>query len=198
MDEHYYTEDPHSPIEEKQFTYTIKGITLTFVSVSGVFAFSQKVDRASELLIENFSPSGSSILDIGCGYGAIGLFMKKLYNGQDVCMADINGRAVNYAVKNAKANELDVYTLKSDLFGSLEGRKFDDIVSNPPFAAGKKLNMELINQSFEHLNPRGALWLVAFHNKGGETLKKAMKERFGNAEDVEKSGGIRVYKSVKT
>jgi 16S rRNA G1207 methylase RsmC len=48
------------------------------------------------------------------------------------------------------------------------------------------------------LNPNGALWLVAYHNKGGETLREIMRGRFGNAEDIVKSGGIRVYKSVKT
>jgi len=196
MDEHYYTEEPQSLIEEKPFSHTIKNVTLNLVSVSGVFAFSQKVDRATELLIENFTPSGASILDMGCGYGAIGLFLKALFTRQDVFMADVNNRAVDYAVKNANRNGLDVRVLKSDLFGSLGSLKFDDIVSNPPIAAGKKLNMELIAQSLEHLNPGGALWLVAFHNKGGETLKKMMKERFGNVEDVEKSGGIRVYRST--
>lgn len=80
---------------------------------------------------------------------------------------------------------------------AFEGAAFDDIVTNPPIAAGKKLLTQLIAEAYDHLNPKGALWLVAYHNKGGSTLKEIMKNRFGNAEDMEKSGGIRVYKSVR-
>ncbi len=70
-------------------------------------------------------------------------------------------------------------------------------MSNPPLAAGKELNTRLITESYKHLSKNGALWLVAFHNKGGSTLKKIMETVFGNVTDVDKSGGVRVYKSIK-
>lgn len=197
MDEHYYTENPSSKLVEKQFTYSIKNITLSFTSVSGVFSFSNSVDKASELLIKHFTPSGSKILDLGCGYGPIGLFLKALFPSQSLVLCDINERAVEYSALNAKKNNLNVTTLKSNLYENIGGATFDDIVSNPPIAAGKKLNTVLIDQAFDHLNPNGALWLVAFHNKGGATLKDIMKNRFGNVEDIEKSGRIRVYKSIR-
>lgn len=197
MNEHYYTEDPHSEIKERSFEQTINGISLVLTAVSGVFSFDARVDKASALLIKHFRPSGNSVLDLGCGYGAIGLFIKAAYPGLCVCMADINSRAVEYAGINAAKNRLAVETLKSDLFSELTGRSFDDIVSNPPIAAGKKLNTQLINEAFDYLNPGGSLWLVAFHNKGGSTLKEIMKTRFGNTEDIEKSGGIRVYRAVR-
>ena len=134
MTEHYYTENPTSEINEKQFTYN----GLTFTSVSGVFGFSTYVDKASQLLIENFDPSldpslyqGSSspsgqdntnstaissvqdgsaprVLDLGCGFGAIGLSVKHMYPSSDVHMTDINNRAVEYATINAKSNRLGV------------------------------------------------------------------------------------------
>lgn len=182
---------------EKFFTHSIRGISLTFTSVSGVFAFSNKIDRASGLLAEHFIPSGRIILDMGCGYGVIGLFLKAIFSDQQVYMTDINSRAVDYTLLNAKKNSLKVEVVKSNLFENIRDIKFDDIVSNPPIAAGKKLITELINQSYEHLNRYGALWLVAFHNKGGASLKGIMKSRFGNVEDICKSGGIRIYKSVK-
>ena len=197
MSEHYYTENPNSEIRERRFEQTINGASLKLTAVSGVFAFEGRVDRVSELLIRHLKPTGGSVLDMGCGYGAIGLFIKAAHPGQAVCLADINSRAVEYALANAAANGLGAETVKSDLFEEFQGRSFDDIVSNPPFAAGKKLNIRLINEALDHLNPGGALWLVAFHNKGGATLKEIMKERFGNAEDMEKSGGIRVYRSVR-
>jgi 16S rRNA (guanine1207-N2)-methyltransferase len=197
MDEHYYTENPQSEIKEKYFAQTINGFKLAFIAVSGVFSFDTRVDKASELLIKSFNPSGSSILDVGCGYGPIGLFIKAMHQCQTVYMCDINNRAIEYAAANAKKNNLDVNVIKSDLYSSLGAYSFDDIVSNPPIAAGKILNTQLINEAFDHLHPNGTLWLVAFHNKGGSTLKKIMDSRFGNVEDVEKSGGIRVYKSTK-
>jgi len=198
MSEHYYSENPTSRVVEKQFSYSIKGKTLNFKSVSGVFAFSNSIDKASELLIKAFSPSGSTVLDVGCGYGAIGLFIKALFPDQKVTLCDINSRAIEYSGINARENHLEVELVKSNLFESLSHTLYDDIVTNPPVAAGKKLNTELIRQSYEFLRAGGSLWMVAFHNKGGSTLKKIMEARYGNAQDVVKSGGIRVYRSIKT
>ena len=197
--EHYYTEHPQSEIREKRFTSEINGRQLAFVSVSGVFAFGDKVDKASRLLIENFRPSGRSVflLDMGCGFGPISLFIKSRYPHLQITAVDINERAVEYAKKNAEMNNLYIEVIRSNLYDELEGRIFSDIVSNPPMAAGKALNTRLIEEAGNHLMDKGALWLVAYHNKGGGTLKKIMKDTFGNVEDMEKSGGIRVYRSVK-
>lgn len=197
MSEHYYTSNPVSEIKERTFSQAIKGAMLTFTTVSGVFSFDERVDRASELLIKSFSPSGRTLLDLGCGYGAIGLYLKSLFPSLTVDMADINNRAVQYSVLNAARNKLEVNVLPSDLFSALDGKLYNDIVTNPPIAAGKKVNQKLINEAFDYLESDGALWLVAFHNKGGSTLKDMMKDRFGNAEDIEKSGGIRVYRSFR-
>lgn len=198
MSQHYFTENPDSEIREKNYNESIHGISLNFTSVSGVFSFENKIDKVSQSLIKNYTPSGCSILDVGCGYGAIGLFLKALFSSQTVTMIDINNRALDYTRKNAYTNKLEVEVLHSNLYDELHGRLFDDIVSNPPFAAGKELNTRLINEAYEHLSTNGALWLVAFHNKGGSTLKDIMKNVFGNVADVDKSGGIRVYKSIKT
>ncbi len=196
MNDFYYSEKPNSPIREKEFTVTWKNKTLNFTSVSGVFSFEDQLDKASRLLIENYIPAGNSALDMGCGYGAIGLFLKALYPQLAITLADINERAVEYTQKNAQRNSLWVKVVKSDLYESLNGGLFHDIVTNPPVAAGKKVITQLIQQAAQHLHPGGALWLVAFHNKGGSTFKKIMEETFGNAEDIEKQGGIRVYRSV--
>lgn len=197
MSEHYYTEQPTSDIREKNFSQSIRGVELSLTAVSGVFSHENKVDRASELLIKTFRPAGKEVLDLGCGYGAIGLFIKALYPDRIVCLADINERAIDYSALNASKNHLDIKVVKSDLFSAFDGIRFDDIVTNPPLAAGKKLLTDLINQTYDHLNPNGALWLVAYHNKGGSTLKKIMEERFSNVHDMEKSGGIRVYRSIR-
>ncbi|MHB8063651.1 MAG: class I SAM-dependent methyltransferase [Ruminiclostridium sp.] len=197
MSQHYFSENPESEIKEKSFAETICGTELNFTSVSGVFSFGTKIDRASFNLIKNFSPSGSSILDIGCGYGAIGLYIKALFPSQTVTMLDVNNRALDYARKNANTNKLVVEVINSNLYDSIPDRLFGDIVSNPPIAAGKELNSKLLTEAYQHLTENGALWLVAFHNKGGSTLKDKMKSVFGNVTDIDKSGGIRVYKAIK-
>lgn len=196
MNEHYYTEKPVSDIRENEFTETIGSKTLSFISVSGVFAFGSRIDKVSRLLIENFAPSGKSCLDIGCGYGAIGLFCKALHPQILLTMTDINERAVAYAAKNAERNNIYAKVIKSDLYEELKDSLFWDIVTNPPISAGKSVVTRLIQEAKSHLYPGGALWLAAFHNKGGSTFKKIMEETFGNTEDVVKKGGIRVYKSI--
>jgi len=199
MMEHYYTEKPVSKIKETQFSHEFFGKKLDFVSVSGVFAFGDRIDKASLLLIESFRPSGASffVLDVGCGFGPIALCIKARYPHLQVTAVDINERAVEYTKRNADINNLYIEVAKSDLYEALEGRQFGDIVSNPPIAAGKKVYTRLITDAYDHLIDGGALWLTAFHNKGGKTLKRIMEETFGNVEDVVKKGGIRVYRSVK-
>ena len=80
--EHYFTEKPTSELKERHFRYSIKNAELSLTSVSGVFAFENRVDKASELLIKVFRPSGRMVLDLGCGYGAVGLFIKALYRSK--------------------------------------------------------------------------------------------------------------------
>ncbi len=202
MSEHYYTENPTSAIKEIHFEEDIHKQVLKFTSVSGVFSFESKIDKASALLIYAFSPScadnnaQSSILDVGCGYGAIGLSLKALFPMTQVIMTDINSRATTYAKKNADENHLHVEIVQGYLYEKIAGKTFTDIVSNPPMAAGKAVNLQLIQEAKSYLAKGGALWITAYHNKGGETLKKAMLKEFGNATDIKKSGGIHVYKSI--
>jgi len=201
MSEHYYTENPTSVIKEIHFHENMNGQELQFTSVSGVFSFESRIDKASALLVHAFSPScqdiplSPSILDMGCGYGAIGLCLKVLYPMSHVVMTDINNRATKYAKQNADDNHLHVEIIQGNLFEKLHGKTFTDIVSNPPMAAGKAVNLQLIQEAKFFLAEGGALWITAYHNKGGETLKKAMVKEFGNVIDVKKSGGIHVYKS---
>lgn len=187
-------------MKENTFQSNIKGPPLTFTSVSGVFSFETRVDKASALLIHAFEPTQTeevpgAILDLGCGYGAIGLSLKARFPQKKLVLTDINNRAADYARKNAVQNYLDVTVVQGNLYETVQNTLFSDIVSNPPIAAGKTITFALIREAKAHLHHGGALWLTAFHNKGGETLKKEMLRVFGNVEDVVKSGGMRVYRS---
>jgi 16S rRNA (guanine1207-N2)-methyltransferase len=196
MNDFYYSEKPASEIKEKEFTDTCAGKSLRLISVSGVFSFENRIDKVSRLLIENFKPTGNTVLDVGCGYGAIGLFIKTIYPELSVTMVDINERAVKYSKINAERNSLQVKVFKSDLYSGVESEKFWDIVTNPPIATGKKVVESLIRGSKQYINPGGSFWLVAFHNKGGSSYKKIMQEVFNNVQDVVRKGGIRLYRSI--
>jgi 16S rRNA (guanine1207-N2)-methyltransferase len=199
--EHYFSENPKSPFIKEQFEIEILGEKLTIHSGSGLFSL-KELDFGTELLIKNAKidfNKQSEILDLGCGYGVVGIALKKHYPNINVTMIDVNDRATRVSKQNCDENDTECLVVKSDIFTNplLKDKKFDVILTNPPFSAGKKVCIQFIEQSFEHLNKDGSLQLVAPHNKGGESLKKVMKETFGNVDELAKKRGYRVYVSGK-
>ncbi|MBO8160128.1 MAG: class I SAM-dependent methyltransferase [Thermosipho sp. (in: Bacteria)] len=197
MFEHYYTENPTSPLKVREVELKLSnGRTYKFKTPSGVYSFG-KIDKASRILIENNTIRSGKVLDIGCGYGLIGITLKKEYPEIELYMSDINKRAVEFAKINAKENNIEVVIKQGNLFEVWDNYEFDHIISNPPIVAGKKVWMKLVEDSFQFLKKGGSLHLVAYHNKGGRRIKEYMKSVFGNVEELCKEGGIRVYKSEK-
>ncbi|MBP6983778.1 MAG: class I SAM-dependent methyltransferase [Thermotogaceae bacterium] len=194
--EHYYTEKPTSSIEVRQAVFKTKGgIEVAFQTPTGVFSFGH-IDRASRALVEAFHFRLGSLLDIGCGYGAIGITLKKIYPAIELYMSDINERAVRYAKVNMKNANVAGTVRHGAHYAPWEGYVFDTIVSNPPMAAGKAVWTELVESAPRFLKPGGSLQIVAFHRKGGERVMKTMKAAFGNMAVRVKTGGIWVYESV--
>ncbi|KLO20869.1 MULTISPECIES: class I SAM-dependent methyltransferase [unclassified Marinitoga] len=196
--QHYYVENPESELTIKELTLTLKnGHTYIFKAPSGVYG-KKEIDKATKILLENVDITGKKILDIGCGYGVIGITLKKEHPDIEIYMSDINKRAVEFSKINAKNNNIFADIRQGYLFDPWKGFLFEQIISNPPIVAGKKVWMKLIEDSYKHLVIFGTLQLVAFHNKGGSRIKDYMKKIFGNVIEIVKKGGIRVYKSVKT
>lgn len=195
--EHYYTPDPQSELTVSKARLVLKnGHEYLFSSPSGVFSYGH-VDRASRVLVEHAEISGHTLLDLGCGYGAVGITIAKEYPKVQLSMSDINSRAVKFAKINAKNHNLLAEVAQGSLYAPWQDCLFDMILSNPPMAAGKHVWMELIDLAPAYLNPHGLLQIVAFHNKGGQRLMNRMKEVFGNVKSLVKSGGIWVYRSQK-
>ena len=192
--EHYYTEKPTSRLKLFKLTTNLLGFNVSLYAATGVFNY-KRVDRATRVLIKHLKVKhGMKVLDLGCGYGVIGIITAKL--GCEVIMSDVNERALMLARKNVKLNNVKARVIKSDLFNNIEGL-FDSIITNPPIARGLEFNYKLIDESVNHLKKGGSLQLVARHNKGGKRLKERMIEVYGNAEELCRSGGFRVYYSKK-
>ncbi len=196
--EHYYTPSPQSILTVREVGLKLpNGRVYRFKSPSGVFSYG-RVDRASRVLINNaVLPQDGSLLDLGTGYGCIGIVICKEHEALSLHMSDINERAVRFSAMNARDHNLEADVRLGNLFEPWTNMSFDVIVSNPPIAAGRAVLTELVNRAFTSLNDGGYLELVAYHNKGGSRLEELMRLVFGNALAVVKTGGIRVYVSRK-
>lgn len=199
MSNHYYTNQPEVAHNRKQWTFPLKEKTYTFITDSNVFS-KGTVDFGSRVLIETFTadnlPEGA-ILDVGCGYGPIGLSLA-FDTGREVEMVDINERAVELAKENAELNKIDhvaIYT--SFIYESVENNQFAAIVSNPPIRAGKEVVHRIISGSHAKLVKGGTLTIVIQKKQGAPSAKAKMEEIFGNAEIVKKEKGYFIIVSEK-
>ena len=197
--EHYFTEQPTSKPEPGLIRCTLRGLSLEFLTDSGVFSH-RRIDAGTRLLIESvILPTEGALLDLGCGYGPIGIVAARLSTRLSVLMTDINARAVALAEENAARNRArNVRALQGSLYEPVEGLEFDVIISNPPISAGMRRVVEpLVEGSVGHLRDGGSLQLVVQSNKGGRTLAGLMEEAYGGVEVVARRGGYRVLRAVK-
>ena len=167
-----------------------------FKSDNGVFS-KNKIDYASLFLVKTFLDNKkeniNSILDIGCGYGFIGITLSKIL-GKHVDMADINKRAVHLCKMNIDINKVDANVVESNIYENVSS-KYDLIITNPPIRAGKKVLMEFLKGGLERLNKDGELWFVISKDQGAKSVKKELDES-NKCELIEKSKGFWII-SVK-
>ncbi|EHP85316.1 class I SAM-dependent methyltransferase [Methanotorris formicicus] len=195
---HYFSEKPTSKHDVKIIEDVIRGKHLIFKTDSGIFS-PNKVDKGTKLLAEEVEvDKDDDVLDLGCGYGVIGITLADEVNS--VVMTDINRRAIKLAKENIKLNnleDLDIEVYQGDLYENVKHKKYDIIVSNPPIKAGKKVIHRIIEEGKELLKDNGSLWVVIQTKHGAKSLAKFMGEVFGNVETVTIKGGYRILKSVK-
>ncbi|APX71092.1 class I SAM-dependent methyltransferase [Companilactobacillus allii] len=197
MANQYFENSADLEHELKDFNFTLRNNNFTFTSDSGVFS-RQTVDFGSRVLIEAIDfeniPAGN-ILDVGCGYGPIGLSLAKEQDQRNVDMTDVNLRAIDLAKKNAKSNKVNnINIFESNMYEKVT-ENYSLIVSNPPIRAGKNVVSGIISGAASHLVANGELWIVIQKKQGAPSAKKLMEATYGNVDVVTKSKGYYILRS---
>lgn len=196
MSDHYYSNKPKSASNRQSFDAVLRNHNFRLTSDAGVFS-RDGVDYGSRVLIEHMViPNNARVLDIGCGYGPIGLTAARLAPQGHVTLIDINERAVELARHNAAANGIsNVSFAQSDLFSAIEGETFDVILSNPPIRAGKTVVHCLFVESWKHLKPGGTTWVVIQNKQGAPSARAKLEEIYGEQAVIEvgKDKGFRLF-----
>jgi 16S rRNA (guanine1207-N2)-methyltransferase len=194
---HYFTDNRNLKENRKEHSFRFSGHLYTFVTDNGVFS-KTGVDYGTLVLLESCEKENlhGEILDMGCGYGAIGIVLKGLVPSAHVTCADVNPRACELTAINAEKNELPVEVLVSDGYAAVEG-SFDAIVTNPPIRAGKKVIYPMFEDAFAHLHAGGIFLAVIRRAQGAESAQKKLLEVFGNCEIISRDRGYWVLKCVK-
>lgn len=190
---HYFTDNSNVPSKEQKIKVKINNQDFVFITNNGVFS-KKGLDFGTRTLLESIPAVSGKVLDFGCGYGPIGIYIKKQYDCI-VDMIDINKRSISLAQKNALLNEVQVSVFESDIYSNVKD-KYDYIISNPPIRVGKEILYKILFEAENHLNDNGELWIVVNKNQGAKTLLKDLKQKY-SVELIEKNKGFYVIKSIK-
>lgn len=200
LTEHYYSHKPDVVSNPKFWDFTLKGRTFRFKSDNGVFS-KKEVDFGSRLLVESFNLNEAvegNILDVGCGYGPIGISIAAAYPDRTIEMIDINSRAVELSKENAASNGIaNVNIYESDRFDKVASNQFAAILTNPPIRAGKSVVHEILEESYRSLVAGGELWVVIQKKQGASSAMDKMEQLFGNIEVPVKKKGYYILLSKK-
>ncbi len=197
---HYYSKTQDG-LESKpnEFIFNFKDHSFKFHTDAGVFS-KEYIDYGTFAMLKAFIPNDINlpILDMGAGYGPIGIVVSKLYNKKTV-MCEINERAYNLILKNIKENNSDSLAYNSNLYESLDNNmKFSSVITNPPIRAGKDIVFKIYEGAYERLSKNGELWVVIQKKQGAPSSKEKLISLFGNCEIITRDKGYYILKSIKT
>jgi len=173
--------------------FTIHGLTLEFVTYTSLFS-GRRVDPGTQILLENVkTPREGIVLDVGCGYGVIGITIAKLNPYLKVYMTDVNPLAVKVARENARLNNVEdrVIILQGDRYQPVQGLKFKAIYSNPPLSAGREIVEDIVLNARHYLEKDGFAQFVLA--KGGEYIYEKARQHYSRVEIQSKKGYSLLY-----
>ncbi|QIH79358.1 methyltransferase [Macrococcoides canis] len=195
---HYYSEEQTVESNESTISFIMDSHNMKLTTDRGVFS-KGGVDFGSNLLVKTFleDTSPSRVLDVGCGYGTMGLMIAKHHAESIVHMVDVNERALSLAARNGEANSIqNIKIYKSDGLNEVT-EQFDAVITNPPIRAGKDVVHRILSDSYNVLEHQGSLYVVIQKKQGMPSAKKKMEEVFGNVAVLKKDKGYYILKSVK-
>lgn len=196
--EHYFVENPKSKARFGLVHAYLRGKRFEFLTSSGVFS-KIRIDLGTRLLIESMVlPEKGCVLDVGCGYGAVGISAAAFNPNLRVVMTDVNSRAIWLAKQNVEKNyEYNVEVRRGNLYDSLEDMVFDCVLSNPPVSAGLEVVKAMICEAPDHLLKKGVFQMVVRSKVAGKRFLGFFEEAFGNVEVLARESGYRVLISQK-
>lgn len=198
MSQHYYSQQPETRHDRREIQTVLRGKKFRLISDAGVFSKGD-IDYGSRALIEAMEiPDGSAVLDVGCGYGPIGLAAAVLNPAGHVTMVDINNRAVELSRENARNNGIgNVTVLQSDVLSAVAEQRFDIVLTNPPIRAGKAVVHQIFEEAYRQLNEGGSLWIVIQKKQGSPSAVAKLESLFPEVEELGKDKGYRIIRAKK-
>ena len=193
---HYFTDNENLKSEFREVKYVYNDSSFTIISDLGVFS-KDKIDYGSKALVETVlkedNINNKKILDVGCGYGFIGIVLSKI-TGSEVDMIDINKRALHLAEMNANKNKANAKAFISDAYSEVKVL-YDVIITNPPIRAGKAKVLEILEGAKNHLKSGGELYYVIRKDQGAKSISEKLNETY-KVELLEKDKGFYIYKAT--
>jgi 16S rRNA (guanine1207-N2)-methyltransferase len=195
--EHYFSPRPRSPSARAHLRFLYRGEILSFVVDRGVFA-SHGIDPGTALLIENLEVGRSDrVLDLGCGWGAVGIAAARSAPDGHVVLTEVNRRAARLARENLDRNRVTNAEVRvGALFEPVPDEAFDVIATNPPYRAGRPLVLRILEEAPGHLTPTGRLVIVGKGTQGIHYYQTWLAEHWpGTVEVLGRGSGYRVLEA---
>lgn len=191
---HYFIYDENQKSNVTEISYAFKDKQYTFKTDNGLFS-KEHVDYASDILMHQIPSLSGSLLDLGCGYGPIGIVIASTYN-LELTMVDVNPKAIEFSRQNCQLNNIEGTQLLSNSFDNITDH-FDTIILNPPIHAGKQLLFDMYARSYEHLKPNGALYIIIQKKHGAESSRKELVSIYDEVNTLYKKKGFFVFQCLR-
>lgn len=191
---HYFENDETLKSEIKNIDVLINNKKFKFLTDNGVFS-KKGLDFGTRTLLENLEIKNitGKVLDIGCGYGPIGIYVASMTKA-NVHMIDINRRSLELARKNVNLNHVNIQIYESNIYENVK-EKFDFIITNPPIRVGKEILYKILFDAKKYLNEFGQLWLVINKNQGAKSLIKDLSQEY-DVQIITKNKGFYILKCM--